>query len=234
MMKMATYMFPACYSCANYLKDTYKLNAEKVRVWPYSHCEAPETIRTINDERIKSIRDGAKVRLLIASRFIERKGYGVVFEAFKNLAFQGILSEFDINVVGNGDLYEEYKVKFSKLTSNIHFFGWVENGVYEKMLNETDVYLHPSLFEPFGIPPLDAMEREKFVVATNEVKSMDIFTDMPGVKLYSAYDSVALAKILEDIIKNKDMIYSYTENNPEFARLKYSMDVNYNAICDIR
>ena len=231
-MKMATYMFPACYSCADYLKEIYKISDEKIRVWPYSHSEAPKTINVVNDERIKAIHNGAKVKLLIASRFIERKGYSIVFQAFKLLASQGVLSEYDINVVGNGELYEEYKSKFSKLTPFIHFFGWIENDDYERMLNETDVYLHPSLFEPFGIPPLDAMERKKFVVSTDAVKSMDIFANVTGVKIYPAYDSMALAKILKYIIKNKDEIYSWTENNPRFVQQKYSMNVNYNVLCN--
>lgn len=40
------------------------------------------------------------------------------------------------------------------------------------MLN-TDVFIHASIFEPFGIPPIDAMKCGKVLVCSKGIKSVE-------------------------------------------------------------
>lgn len=233
LMNLATYMFPACYSCGNYLMETYGLNKNKIRVFPYSHSECPNGIEKINCERERSLKSNeSPIKILIASRFIERKGYSIVCDAFQLLANKNILKEFEIHVVGSGELYNEYKTRLLDIDQSIRFYGWLENNEYEKMLNETDVYLHPSLFEPFGIPPLDAMERGKFIIVSDAVKSTDIFEDCEGIKLYPANDAQSLARCLENVAMTKEQLYQKTKGNINLCQRFYSMEVNLKALTD--
>ena len=45
--------------------------------------------------------------------------------------------------------------------------GWVEYAEYLDILAANDVFIHASLHEPFGIPPMDAMRYGKLVIARN-------------------------------------------------------------------
>lgn len=230
LMKMATYMFPACYSCQDYLHNVYGLEKNKIRVFPYSHSMAPDKIADINDKRFYNLINGGKPRLLIASRFIERKGYAIVYKAFEKLKQLEMLDKFDIKIIGNGEQFEKYKAMFSRLSEYIKFLGWIENDEYEKLICECDIYLHPSLFEPFGIPPLDAMERNKYVIVSDGVKSTDIFIKNKGVRIYPSHEDGVLCDILVDILKNKEHLYDYTIDNAKVCHEKYSMQINLNAL----
>lgn len=232
-MCMATYMFPASYSCGQYLEYKYKVNKNKIRIFPYSHSEAPPYINKINSEREIALKSGEKPRLLIASRFVLRKGYTVVLKAFNILFTTNVLDNIDITIVGDGELYKEFHKKFLDLSSDIKFLGWVENTEYENILNNSDIYLHPSLFEPFGIPPLDAMIRKKYVIVTDQVKSTDIFDNKQGIKLYKPNDSIELAKIISEVVANKNSIYEITKGNSSLCQEYYSLNINLSAIKQI-
>lgn len=229
-LSLSDYIFPACYSCADYMKETYSINNSAVKVFPYTHSYASDNIANINAVRKAKLVTGEKLKLLIASRFIERKGYYVVEQAFNVLKQRCLLDEMEIDIVGNGELFEHYKKSLSSLSGNIRFHGWVENDSYEKMLDNTDVYLHPSLFEPFGIPPLDAMERGKYVIVSDGVKSTDIYQNHQGIRVYKSNSYEELACVLSDIIKNKGFLYDYTSDNPRICQEKYSLFVNLNAL----
>lgn len=230
LMGLATCMFPACQTCAEYLQKTYSLSTDKMRVFPYTHSERPQEQDAINAARIRALRQGCRPRLLIASRFVERKGYGVVLEAFQLLKKEGRLDQLDITIAGSGELYGTYKAALSALAPHITFCGWVENQEYERLLSQTDIYLHPSLFEPFGIPPLDAMERGKMLIASEGVKSTDIFTDCKGVILYPARDAKALTDALIHCLDQPTYLYNWAADNPQHCRRYYAMGVNLQAI----
>lgn len=233
LFRIATAILPASYSCCDYLHNMYALPYKRMHIFPYSHSLPSKTIERINMERCAKLREGDKVRVLIASRFIERKGYSTVYETFSLLKNEQLLDYLLITIVGNGEQFKLYKSKFLDLNKSIQMLGWVENADYERLLDSTDVYLHPSYFEPFGIPPLDAMERNKMVLVTDGVKSTDVFANHEGIAIYPKYDSFFLAKILKELISNSAQIYDKTKSNRDLVQKYYSLRVNVNSINDI-
>ena len=226
LMRFADFMYCACYSCMDYLHKTYGINKDKLKIFPYTHSEAPLEIVDINASREQALKNNELVKVLIASRFIQRKGYAVVYKAFKRLYDHDLLKEFDIDIVGNGELYDEYKKKFLAINPNIKFYGWIENEEYENLLNNCDVYLHPSFFEPFGIPPLDAMERNKYVICTDQVKSTDVFLNQQGITIYESNNDEALFNILSAIVSKKSDLYEISCHNDRICKEWYSLDIN--------
>lgn len=81
--------------------------------------------------------------------------------------------------------------------------GWVEPTEYTRLMSQTDVYIHASLEEPFGIPPLDAMYKKKVVIVSDGVKSTDRIIDN-GVNgfIYKSNDAEQLATILMSLKKD--------------------------------
>jgi glycosyltransferase involved in cell wall biosynthesis len=108
--------------------------------------------------------------LFVASNFLVRKGYHILFDAIDLLIANGLLSNYIFYIAGTGSSFEEYSRKYSNFT-NVVFLGWVEYEQYINYLNKCDVLIHPSINEPFGIPPVDAMLRGKLVIVSDGVES---------------------------------------------------------------
>lgn len=136
---------------------------------------------------------------------------------------------FHIDICGHGPLFEEYSNKVKVLDLDIKMHGWVEPAEYTRLMSETDVYIHASLEEPFGIPPLDAMYKKKVVVVSDGVKSTDRIIDN-GVNgfMYKANDAVELARILLSL--NRDDFASIGEKAHETVAKNYSIQRNIESL----
>lgn len=170
------------------------------------------------------------IDILIASNFIYRKGYETLFNAFKLLSQEKTNKKYRIKIAGHGPLLEKYKKIALEINNlDIHFYGWVNPEDYNNLIKETDVYIHPSYEEPFGIPPLDAMFRKKVVIVSDGVKSTDsIIQNGYNGYVYPAHDANKLAKIILNL--NKKQFDTIGENAHKCIEDHYSIEVNINSI----
>jgi len=71
-------------------------------------------------------------------------------------------------VVGSPLSKEEYKrIAELNLTQNIEHYGAASDGQLAKLYNSSIAFVYPSLYEGFGIPPLEAMSCGTAVIASN-------------------------------------------------------------------
>jgi glycosyltransferase involved in cell wall biosynthesis len=230
-ISLIDFLFPACESCRNYLHATYGIDKKNMIVFPYAHSKSSSDISLINKNRETKLLNGDKIHLFIANRFIERKGYGVLLNAFNNLQVKGLLHFLKIKIAGAGEELSKYKKEFEILDAEIELLGWVENEQYEKLMDQCDVYLHASLFEPFGIPPLDAMQRGKSLIVSDGVKSMmDLEITSKKIHIYSANNSMRLSNCLKYVIDDKEKLYDGYEEIIDFVNEKYSPQRIINAV----
>ena len=121
----------------------YGINDSKIKIFPYGiNLPDEKLIKEKIDRRInemKNVKD-SKLKIFIANRFLERKGYKTVYKAFKLLNEKGLLNKFDIVIAGKGEFFDEYEKKFNNLQSNIKLLGWIEFDEYNNNLNECDIY----------------------------------------------------------------------------------------------
>jgi glycosyltransferase involved in cell wall biosynthesis len=233
-MNAADYIFPASESMKNYLYCTYGISKKKIKVFPYAHSQFVLDIHQINKKRIEQIQLGKPIILFIANNFLERKGFNIIAEALKLLSIQDI-DQMKIRIAGTGERMDYYKQYLSEFSNYIDFLDWIENEQYENEMSNCDVYLHASIFEPFGIPPLDAMQRGKFIIVSDGVKSMSHFekTHNKRILFYNAEDYFTLANILKQVINNKKNLYSNYEKTIDLVDKSYSIENNINAIKSI-
>ncbi|WP_075317117.1 glycosyltransferase family 4 protein [Bacteroides togonis] len=225
LLTICSNLFVACEAVRPYYVNNYNINPSKVKLLHYSYSDIKdkENLRLYNLQRNSDLQHGSKINLYIASRFIERKGYQIVYKAFRMLKERELLDNFRIVITGSGPLYNEYNVLFSDLRADIKMLGWVENSIYEEEMNKCDVYLHPSLHEPFGIPPLDAMARGKLLVASNGVQStISILQDKVNGLVYKADSAEQLFNALSFLINNKCNIYEISKNGIKTVQDNYS------------
>lgn len=232
-IKTADYIFPASKSCKDYLHLTYNVPLDKLLIFPYAHSSSNiNLLNSINLERKNKLKLNQKIRVFTANRFEERKGYSVVLQAFSLLKEKGMLDEFEIIIAGNGSEYKNYLGEFSSLSNNIKLLGWVENHEYQFYIDNCDVYFHSSLFEPFGIPPIDAMQRGKSVIVSNGVKSCDVFDNQKdiGVYTYPANNPLILSNIFCDIYENKFHLYDHSQKIINLVERNYSININIETV----
>lgn len=133
------------------LIEKYNVNAQKIRV-VYNAVE-----KKVPQEHSPSPLMQEEKRVLFMARMTYQKGPEYFVEAAR-LVLDKIPNARFI-MAGNGDLKEkmiEQVAKF-RMGSRFHFPGFMKAGEVEKMYSIADVYVMPSVSEPFGIAPLEAI-----------------------------------------------------------------------------
>lgn len=219
------FVFCASESTADYYLNTYNVLKQKLKVFPYAHNFQTIYHSNVNHDRIKSLERGDKIKVFVANSFYKRKGYSVLYEALNKLKSNNRIEEFGLNIAGIGDDFEYYKKLFAELGNNINILGWIENDEYNQLMKQTDIFLHASFFEPFGIPPLDAMENGKLLVVSNGVQSVNsIIKNGVNGFIYSADKSDDLYDVFIKIIEDRSKIYHFGEKALLTVKKHYPKD----------
>lgn len=73
-------------------------------------------------------------------------------------------------MAGSGDMLEKMvrRVASVKMGSKFHFTGFLRGGDVDRMFSLSDVYVMPSVSEPFGISPLEAMRSNVPVIISKQ------------------------------------------------------------------
>jgi glycosyltransferase involved in cell wall biosynthesis len=210
--------------------EYYDIDPAMCSDFPYLEKKiVQEEIERVTKQRTKALAEGGKIRILLSNRFLPRKGYRTVYNALSRLSDE-VLSKIEISILGVGAEFEIYNKEFKSINTSIQMKGWVEYGDYLELLKQTDVFVHASIHEPYGIPPIDAMAMGKLVIASHGVMSCNdrIKTTQNGF-LFQADDYVDLKDILESIVYNQQMIYRIGEQ-ARLTSCHYGIEYNIKTI----
>ena len=221
------YLFVTGKTGCNIFRERFNIKDSKIVDFPYlGHIFTKEETRTYDGQ------SQGKVRIFISNRFEARKGYKILYEAL-NVLDQNIKDKFSIRIAGAGSEFEFYKEKFDQLDSDVLLLGWISYDEYLYEMKNTDIFIHASLHEPFGIPPIDAMSCGKLLIGSNGVYScLDRIENNKNGFIYDKNDYKRLASILEYVIKNPDLI-GKMGYSAYLTSLDYTVDYNISAIRDI-
>jgi glycosyltransferase involved in cell wall biosynthesis len=211
--------------------EQYNVDETKLFFFPYAvHFPEKSRMDPINMKREEELRNGGSLpRILVSNSFYRRKGYEVLLDAFRELAAAGILDNFEITLAGAGEDYDYYRDRFTAISTRIAFPGWLEYDRYIHEMENTDIYIHPSLFEPFGIPPIEAMARGKLCIVSDGVQSTSMIIDNgKNGYVYPASDARQLADIIKKL--NIEDIYKIGRNASLTASEKYSYKIYSNVL----
>lgn len=124
----------------------------------------------------KNCREEMKNRFNITNPFVLylggfslRKNVKLLIDVFNNI-FSSLNGEFDLVIAGS---LRDEGLKLKEYTNNlegknhIKFIGFVEDEFLPTLYNASELFVYPSLYEGFGLPPLEAMNCKTPIISTN-------------------------------------------------------------------
>ena len=113
-------------------------------------------------------------------------------------------------MAGNGDMMTDMIDLVAKrnIADRFHFTGFLKGRQVHEMLAESDVYIMPSVSEPFGISPLEAMQVGTPSIISKQSGCAEILTH--AIKT-DYWDIDAMADAIYSIVKNPAMYESLSK-----------------------
>lgn len=155
----------AVITVSNYTKDIvvnrYGINSDKV----FTVHNAVEYY----GDKTKSVERSVKEKVVtFLGRITFQKGPDYFVEAAKKVIDKDDNVRFVM--AGSGDMFNRMIMRVAQLgiSTKFHFTGFLKGDEVDKMFALSDVYVMPSVSEPFGISPLEAMRAEVPVVISKQ------------------------------------------------------------------
>lgn len=144
-------------------------------------------------------------------------------EYFIEAAYKVLKAMSNVRFVmaGSGDMMERMMRRAAslKITDRFHFTGFLKGRDVFTMLAMSDVYIMPSVSEPFGISPLEAMQSNVPVIISKQSGVAEILTH--AVKT-DFWDIDAMADAIYGILNYPALASMFTRNGKEeVIRLKW-------------
>lgn len=195
------------HSAANDAQEIFSISEEKITVVPcgiynedFIVVEGQSSINIVLKKY--NIQDGVPIVLAIGLQEPSKNIINVIKACFKLL--QSGFSEFQLVIIGEHigfNPHERFGEVLKKLSGSIHvvFTGGVSEKEKHILLSATNVFLYPSLWEGFGIPPLEAMAASVPVLVSDIASLPEVCKDY--VWYCDPYDSSDIAEKLQEILK---------------------------------
>ncbi len=157
-------------------------------------------------------------KILYVGTIEPRKGIDKLLDAFEIV--QQEISDAQLILCGKIGWKVDRLVKrieeLTKQNKNVKYLGYVNDEDLIKMFREVDVCVYPSLYEGFGLPPLEAMSCGCPVIASNTSSLPEVVGDA-GV-LVDPTDITALSNAIIKVLTNKDLQIALSKMGVEKAK----------------
>lgn len=194
----------------NELNKHYKNLENKINVVYNGFNKLNDNVLNENNVSIKIKELSSKNYVLTVSTISPRKNIQTLIKAF-NL----IKDEYDGNLVivgSNGWLYEDiYKmVEQMNIKHRVVFTGKINDDELKVLYKNSKVFVYPSIYEGFGLPPLEAMSYGVKTIVSDVECLKEVLGN--GAKYFNPYDYNELSKIIKPfLVSGNKQIYDYSE-----------------------
>ncbi len=187
---------------------------------PFSKVEVVHngvTPRQSNIEATPSLHGKQVVTFL--GRITQQKGPSYFVEAAHK-----VLTKFpDVHFVmaGSGDMLPKMVklVATLRMSAHFHFTGFLTNSKVNQIWSMSDVYVMPSVSEPFGITPLEAMMAGVPVIISNQSGVAEVVQH--AIKI-DFWDTDALANAICNLLAHKSLINTIkTKSEIEIKKINW-------------
>ena len=151
--------------------------------------------------------------ILYVGQLQPRKNLRLLIEAFSSLdkwlreKYQLVLVGLPRDEVSLREIIDQ--AHKSGVEKNLHLLGFVPDEDLVYVYNGAEIFVYPSLFEGFGLPPLEAMSCGLPIISSNTSSLPEVVGD--GGILIDPYDSKELAYQLENLLTNESLRLSLSK-----------------------
>jgi len=141
--------------------------------------------------------------------------------------------EFKLVLVGHEDYFYKRTEKFSRSINNgegVIFPGYVPDQDLKSFYKEAKAYVFPSLYEGFGLPPLEAMTHDCVVVSSNLTCLPEILGE--SALYFDPYNEEEMLKQIKTAVSDIDLRNKLIGAGHEQIK-KYSWDKCANEILSV-
>jgi glycosyltransferase involved in cell wall biosynthesis len=107
--------------------------------------------------------------------------------------------------------------------SSIKYFGYIDETKKANLLKNAEIFLFPSVYEGFGIPPLEALSYGTPIITSNAGSLGEIFSKIS--KTHEPKDKKRLKELIIEILENEEIKKHFKKNGPSFAKKFYKENV---------
>ena len=150
------------------------------------------------------------------------KNLGTLVVAFQHMQ-QRERSDYELVIIGKKDgfISKDYKVfktvnNDPVLKNKVKFTGYVPNKDLPIIYNLASIFVFPSLYEGFGLPPLEALASGTPTAVSNKSSIPEICGE--ATTYFNPEDPIDISEKIEFVLKNNSIAQSQIEKG--FAQLK--------------
>ena len=137
-----------------------------------------------------------KPYLLYVGNAYPHKNLEKMVEAFEKISLE--FPDMQLALVGKEDFFYTRLKKFvdQKNIANVHFLGFVSDQDLDMLYRFAKAYVFPSLYEGFGLPPLEAMAKGAVVISSDHACMQEI---LGSAAFY--FDAKSVEKIAKGVLR---------------------------------
>ena len=185
------------------LVTRYGIAEERIAV---IHLAAGPAFHVLDDARSQRLPEGVSEPYVLAVGNLEpRKNLARLIEAFAAVALEsGVTAK--LVLVGKSKGQEASLARLVEqhgLRERVVFTGFVEEDQLVLLYNRAALFIYPSLYEGFGLPPLEAMACGCPVVASNVTAIPEVLGD--AALLVDPTSVSAMAEAMRDVLRRDEL-----------------------------
>jgi glycosyltransferase involved in cell wall biosynthesis len=185
------------------------MNPERVFVTPLAASDNfyPVTDSATINQKLAQYQIPPKPYFLSLCTLEPRKNLSFLLRCFANLLTQNPTLELNLVLVGvsgwkNNDIFQTVQNN-PTLKSHVIFTGYIPDQDLSAIYSGALAFVYPSLYEGFGLPPLEAMQCGTPVITSNTSSLPEVIGDA-GIMI-NPTDSDELCQAMLDLINNADL-----------------------------
>lgn len=197
----------------------FPIDKDKIFV---THLAADDIYKPLDKEKCKAFLSKQyninKPFILYIGGFSPRKNVKSLITAFAKI-YKDLNKDYNLVIVGATRDQGEYLSQFSsnlELASKIIFTGYAPEEHLPVLYNGCDVFVYPSLYEGFGLPPLEAMNCGTPVITSNLTSIPEVVQD--AGMLINPYDGNELPSALVKLLNDENLQKEYSEKGLKRAQ----------------
>jgi glycosyltransferase involved in cell wall biosynthesis len=213
-MTAADRVVAVSYKTKTQLIEKYGIDPRKIEVVYNATEPRPQASAASDAPEAKPLRKKQKT-VLFLGRLTQQKGP----DYFLRAAGKVLQVEPDVKfvVAGKGDLLDDLKELASELgiRRKVVFTGFLRKDPVEKAFRAADVYVMPSLSEPFGIAPLEALAHDVPVIISKQSGVAEVLKHVLKVDFWDTED---LANKILAVLRHPPLAQTLRERGQQEVR----------------